>query len=45
MAERRRWKVRHDFVRDPSAIAGAAILWNLLAALFAPLVAPYTPMT
>lgn len=44
MAERRRSRFLHDFLRDPSALAGAAILLAfLLAALFAPLLAPHNP--
>jgi len=44
MTDRRRSKFRYDFFHDPSAVGGAAILLVfLLAALFAPLLAPHNP--
>lgn len=44
MTDRRRSKFLHDFLHDPSAVGGAAILaFFLLAALFAPLLAPHNP--
>jgi peptide/nickel transport system permease protein len=44
MTDRRRSKFRYDFFHDPSAVGGAAILvFFLLAALFAPLLAPHNP--
>lgn len=44
MTDRRRSKFRYDFFHDPSAVAGAAILvFFLLTALFAPLLAPHNP--
>jgi peptide/nickel transport system permease protein len=44
MAERRRSRFLHDFLRDPPALAGAAILFAfLLAAVFAPFLAPHNP--
>jgi peptide/nickel transport system permease protein len=44
MTERRRSKFLYDFLHDPSAVGGAAILlFFLLAALFAPLLAPHNP--
>lgn len=44
MAERRRSKFLFDFLHDPSAMAGAGILLVfILAAVFAPLLAPHNP--
>ena len=44
MTDRRRSKFLYDFLHDPSAVGGAAILsCFLLAALFAPLLAPHNP--
>jgi peptide/nickel transport system permease protein len=44
MTDHHRSKFRYDFLHDPSAVFGAAILvFFLLAALFAPLVAPHDP--
>jgi peptide/nickel transport system permease protein len=44
MTDHRRSKFRYDFLHDPSAVGGVAILlFFLLAALFAPLLAPHNP--
>lgn len=44
MADRRRSKFLYDFLHDPSALAGAAILLIfIVAAAFAPLFAPHNP--
>lgn len=44
MTERRRWKFLHDFFHDVPAMGGTAVLvFFVLAALFAPLLAPHNP--
>jgi len=44
MTDHRRSKFQYDFLHDPPAVVGAAILlFFLLAALFAPLLAPHNP--